>query len=120
MKKKELKKIQRKTNPVLKKLIEDCNKLGEKSKFWKKIAKELSKSTRSQRKVNIFKLNKVTKPNEQIIIPGKLLGIGELKHNLIIYALSYSQSVKDKIKNLFPIQELIKKNPQGKGTRIIC
>ncbi len=120
MKRKEIKKIQRKTNINLKNLIEECRKLGEKSKFWKKITKELSISTRKMREVNIYKLNKVTKPKEQIIIPGKLLGIGELKHDLTIYALKYSQSVKDKIKNLFPIQELIKKNPQGKGTRIIC
>lgn len=109
-----------KSNPILNKLIEDCNKLGTKSKFWKKIAKELSKSTRRQRKVNIYKLNKVTKPKEQIIIPGKLLSIGELKHDLTIYAFKYSQSTKNKIKDLHPIQDLIKKNPKGKGTRIIC
>lgn len=120
MKKKDIKKLQRKTNPILKKLIQDCYELGKNSKFWKKIAKELSRSTRRQRKVNLYKLNKITKPKEQIIIPGKLLGIGELKHELKVYALSYSQSVKNKIKNLFPIQELIKKNPEGKKTRIIC
>lgn len=118
--KKQIKKIQRKANPILRELIEDCNKLASKSKFWKKITKELSRSTRRMREVNIYKLNRVTKPKEQIIIPGKLLGIGELKHDLTIYCLKYSQSTKNKIKNLFPIQELIKKNPEGKGTRIIC
>jgi len=120
MKRKDIKKIQRKTDPIIKKLIQDCNELGKKSKFWKKIAKELLRSTRRQRKINLYKLNKITKPNEQIIIPGKLLGTGELKHNLKIFAFKYSQSVKNKIKELYSIQELIKKNPEGKGIRIIC
>lgn len=109
-----------KTNLGLIKLIEDCNKLAEKSRFWKKISKELSKSTRRMREVNILKLNKITKPKETIIIPGKLLGLGELNHELTIYAFKYSESAKEKIKNLYPIQDLIKKNPSGKGVKIIC
>lgn len=109
-----------KTNSILVKLIEDCNKLAAKSKFWKKITKELSKSTKRMPEVNLLKLNKVTKPKEAIIIPGKLLGLGELNHDLTIYAFKYSESVKEKIKNLYSIQDLIKKNPQGKGVRIIC
>lgn len=110
----------RKTNPTLVRLIEDCNSLAKKSNFWKKVSKELSRATRRMRTINLDRLNKVTKPKETIVIPGKLLGLGALTHDLTIYAFKSTNSAKERVKSLFSIQELIKKNPEGKGTRIIC
>jgi len=111
-----------KSNPELSKLITDLKILAikEKSKFWNRIAKELSRPTRSQRKINLFRLNKVTKPKEDIIVPGKVLGTGNLNHDLTITAYNFSESANEKLKNKLTIRELMKKNPKGSRIRIIC
>jgi large subunit ribosomal protein L18e len=111
-----------KTNPHKEKLIEKLKEHSNKesSNFWKRISKELQKSTRRTREVNLNKLNKYTKENEVIMVPGKILGTGNLDHKLTIASFSITESAKDKLKgNLISIQELIKKDPKGKNIRII-
>lgn len=116
-----MKKALKKSNQELIKLITDLKILAikNKSKFWKRIALEISRPKRSQRKVNLFQLNRVTKPNENIIIPGIVLGTGTLNHNLTITALKFSESASEKVKNKLTISELMQKNPKGSNTRII-
>ncbi|MBT3395394.1 50S ribosomal protein L18e [archaeon] len=110
------------TNEQLKNLILDLkvHSHKEKSPFWKVIAKELEKPTRRKRTVNISKLNKVTKKGETIVVPGKVLGNGELNHELTIAAFHFSETAKNKLKNTLTIRELLKKDQKGKNTRIIC
>jgi len=92
----------------------------EKSNFWKRIAKELERPTRNSRQVNLEKLNAHTKENELAIVPGKLLGAGNLDHKLTVAAFSATESAKEKLKSsLVSIHDLIKKDPKGKNIRII-
>jgi large subunit ribosomal protein L18e len=109
------------TNPELKSLIEDLKKLSLDNKvpFWERIAKDLSKPTRQRRIVNISKLDRYTKPKETIIVPGKVLGTGELNHDLTVAAWQFSESAKQKIKKCITIRELMKKQPKAKGVRIL-
>ena len=66
------------------------------------------------------RLNKYTKDNEIILVPGKVLGTGNLNHKLTIAAFSYSETAKEKLKgNIVSIDELLKKDPKGKNIRII-
>jgi large subunit ribosomal protein L18e len=111
-----------KTNDELIQLVTDLKILAikQKSKFWKRIALEVGRPRRTQRKINLYELSKVTKPNETIIVPGKVLGTGTLDHNLNITALNFSESASDKIKNKTTIRELMQKNPKGNKVRIIC
>lgn len=90
-----------------------------KNNFWRRIAKDLKKSTRQRRFVNLFKLDKYTKENETVIVPGKVLGVGDLNHKLTVAAYQFSKSAYSKISNPITIKELLEKNPQGKGVRII-
>jgi large subunit ribosomal protein L18e len=73
--------------------------------------------------VNLYKLNKYTKENETIIVPGKLLGTGEVDHKVTVAALSFSESAKEKLEKnkstVYSIHELMKNNPKGKNVRII-
>ena len=82
------------TNIHLKDLIRELNKLSsvENVKIWKAVAKDLSKPTRSKRVVNLFKINKLAKDNETIIVPGKVLGNGELNRKIVISAFNFSKS----------------------------
>ena len=111
-----------KTNQIKEKLIEELktHSTKEKSNFWKRIAKELQRSTRKTREVNLDKLDNHTKENETIIVPGKILGKGELTHKITVAAFSSTETAKGKLKNnLISIHDLIKKDPKGKNTRII-
>jgi large subunit ribosomal protein L18e len=111
-----------KTNQITLKLIEELKKhsTSQKSKFWKRIVKELQKPTRQMREVNLAKLNKYTKENETVFVPGKVLGIGDLDHRITVAAFNFSESAKNKLKNnIISIQDLLKKDPKGKNIRIM-
>ena len=110
-----------KTNQVLLDLVIDLKKTStlKKAKIWKVVAEELLKPTRKMREVNIDKINRITKENDVIIIPGKVLGNGNLDHKVTVSAFSYSESAKKKLGNFLSIQDLLKKNPKGTGVRII-
>ncbi len=113
------------TNPELKELILELRKVSytEKAKIWKRIADDLEKPTRNRRAVNINRINQHTKKNEIIVVPGKVLGTGNLDHNITIAAFSFSEGAKkiitDAKSKAITIEELLKKNPKGKDIRII-
>ena len=112
------------TDPNMRKLIADLRSLAtkEKVKIWKRIADELAKPTRQRREVNIERINRTTKKDENIIIPGKVLSKGELDHKITVAAWKFSEAAKQKINKsgkAMNIAELIKTNPKGKKVRII-
>jgi large subunit ribosomal protein L18e len=110
-----------KTNKNLAELIRKVKEYAgrENSGFWRRIAKELEKSTRRQRKVNVSKINKVTKAGETVIVPGNVLGNGRLDHEVTVVAFRFSESASEKVKNKMSILELLEKNPKAKDVRIL-
>ena len=113
------------TNENLQQLIAELKKESAtiKNGLWNRIAEDLSKSTRQRRIVNLSKLSRYTKTNETIIVPGKVLGAGNIRHSINVAAWSFSQSAKQEIEKAkgkcMTIQELIKQNPKGQNVRII-
>jgi large subunit ribosomal protein L18e len=112
------------TNPELAKLISDLYEKSEEhsSPLWKRLAEDLSKSTRQRRIVNLYKINKFSKENETVVVPGKVLSVGEIDHKVTVAAFSFSGSALDKINKLgkaITISELIKNSPKGKNIRIL-
>jgi large subunit ribosomal protein L18e len=69
-----------------------------KEKLWFRIAKDLSRSTRSRRSVNISRINRYTKKDEVVVVPGKVLASGELNHPVEVAAWQFSDAAEDKIK----------------------
>lgn len=68
------------------------------------------------------RINRVCKDNDNIIVPGKVLGSGDLDKKLTVSAFAFSESSMEKINKkgkTMSIHELMKKNPEGKGVRII-
>jgi large subunit ribosomal protein L18e len=112
-------------NEQLKGLIQELKKksIEEKVKIWKRIASDLEKPTRNRRIVNLSKIDKYTKDNETIIVPGKVLGSGDLNKKITIAAYSFSEQALDKIKDAnakaLNIEEIMKSNPKGNKIRII-
>lgn len=124
MSKKTTIKIERKTNPRIKNLIFLLKEIGyeNNSKLWLSISKKLINSSKNYSSLNLSKINRYTKENDIIVVPGKILGSGELNHSLTIGALGCSFSALNKIKSVnaeyISIEEMIKKNPSGKGIKI--
>ena len=113
------------TNEKLKKLIVELKRLAiEKNiPLWKRIATDLEKPTRQRRVVNLSRINRYTKENEIIIVPGKVLGSGLLNHKLTIAAWQFSEGALEKIKKIdakaIKINDLMKEEIKGKRIRII-
>lgn len=98
------------------------NSIANDVKIWKRIAVDLEKPTRIRRLVNIYKIEQYSNPNETIVVPGKVLGSGELTKKVSVAAFNFSDSAYQKIKEkgqAMSIQELMKNNPKGKKVRII-
>jgi len=86
------------TNPQMRDLI---NELKKKSiehgvNIWKRIALDLEKSTRQRRIVNLYRINRYTKKDETVVVPGKVLSVGDLDHNVVVAAFSFSESALEK------------------------
>lgn len=97
--------------------------IEQKKSIWKRIAEDLEKPTRKRRIINLYKLDKHTKNNEYVIVPGKVLGTGNIKHKLVIAAWSFSDSAKEKIAkangSCISIMEMLQKNPKAQNLRIM-
>jgi len=108
------------SNYYIRKLIRDLWK--SKIKIWKKVSKKLSGPRRNRVKANLYRINKKTNKNDVIVIPGKVLGMGELDHALTIACLEYSKSAKKKIEasgsKLLKIEELVEQNAKGSGVKV--
>jgi large subunit ribosomal protein L18e len=59
--------------------------------LWKRVLKLSEVPSRSRKTVNLYKLNKYTKEGDNIIVPGKVLGDGQMSHKINITAMEYSE-----------------------------
>ena len=94
-----------------------------KAPIWRALEYELSNRRSNRREVNVGTLSNITKDDEIVIIPGKLLGSGIIDHKLAICTFSISEGAAKKILEaggkIITLDRLIEKYPDGKGVRII-
>ena len=86
------------TNIMARKLITKLKKT--KKPLWRRVAEELSLPSRKRPYINIYKINKYTRPNDIVVVPGKVLGIGNLDHAVTVIALDFSASAIEKIRKV--------------------
>ncbi len=114
-----------KTNPRLIKLVGDLRDRGynDSVKLWIDISKRLCRPTRRMAEVNLWKLDMYTKEGDTVIVPGKVLGDGNLTHKVTVSALKFSKKAYNEIiKNggeAITIEELMERNPHGKNVIIM-
>ena len=113
------------TNLHLQNLIRELKTLSSKqdSGLWRRLALDLERPTRSRRAVNLSRIAKFTKDNELVVVPGKVLGSGDMPHKITIAAWDFSAQAVEKINKAkgtcMTIQDLVKKNPKPSEVRII-
>jgi large subunit ribosomal protein L18e len=96
----------------------DANRM----KFWKAVVKELEKSARQRREVNLYRINKNLKEGQTALVPGKVLSIGELTKKVTVAAYAFSEAARIKINSrgkAISISQMLKENPKAKNARIM-
>lgn len=108
--------VKKKTNPELVETIE----LAKKNNHLE-LAKKLLRHRKNQIKINIGELNEINE--DKIIVPGKILGSGNVKKKISVYALGFSEEAKEKLKKsgceFKTIKQEIEKNPKLNGVKVI-
>ncbi len=110
------------TNYQLRLLLNDLQGKARESRLWRRVMEDLQKPSRQRRTVNVYKIEKYAEEGETVVVPGKVLSVGELKKNVAVAAFTFSEEARRKINaagKALTIKELLDKNPQGKGVRIL-
>ena len=105
-------------------MVKDLKQASTKNEatIWSRLADLAMKSSSSRRVVNLTRINKSTKENDVLFVPGKVLGTGNLSHKIILGSFSISTTAAQKIiKNggkIMKYSDMIKKYPTGKDVII--
>jgi len=115
----------KKTNDALIALIGD---LKDKSRstgaaIWRDVALRLETSRSNWAEPNLSRLSRTAADDETILVPGKLLGSGDVSGSPNVAAYSVSASARSKIEaaggRVMTIRDLMDDNPNGTGVRIL-
>ena len=113
------KQLKKKRNPELVKAVI----LAKKNSKWLEIASILSGSTRNKIQINLDKIEKNSTPGDIIIIPGKVLSVGNLTKKVRVVALNFSEKAKEKLLKsnceVVLLKNEIENNKEAKGVRIL-
>ena len=115
----------KKTNPHLLSTIELLKQKSHEHQtaIWKDVAKRLSRSGKNWPGVNVSRLEKHLEKDQMVVIPGKLLGSGELTKPFTVAAFHFSKRAREKITgaggSCLTIEKLVEKNPKGSNIRIM-
>ncbi len=93
------------------------------AKIWRRVATLLEKPKRKSIAINLSQINRYCKDNEVILIPGKVLSSGVIKHPVTVASFTFSQKAKEKIEYVggkcLKIDELAEQNPKGSSVKIM-
>jgi len=113
------------TNPELIALIRFLKKQSREKQaaIWHDVAEDLAKSRSGRATVNLSQINRHTERSDIVVVPGKILGTGNLNHALTIAAFGLSGKAEEKLRaakaKYLSIPELVEKNPTGANVKII-
>jgi large subunit ribosomal protein L18e len=113
------------TNAVVLLMAKDLKEASKKNKapIWSRLAELALKPSSARRTVNVSQIDRLTKDGDVIIVPGKVLGTGDMSHKITLCSFSISNSGAQKILEqggkILSYSELIKNHPTGKGVTII-
>ena len=93
------------------------------SVLWRDVALRLEKSRSNWAEPNLSRLSRYAAEEDVVLVPGKLLGSGDVAGKPSVAAYSVSIGARSKIEaaggRVLTIRELMNENPDGKGVRIL-
>jgi len=94
-----------------------------KSPIWEDVAEILLKPRRQKVEINLKRINRNAYDGETIVVPGKVMGDGEISKAVNVSAWKFTPSAEEKIKSakgsVMSIDELLEKKPKGMNVRIM-
>ena len=105
-------------------MVKDLKQASKKNEapIWSRLADLATKPSSSKRIVNLTRINRITKENDIIFVPGKVLGTGSVSHKITLCSFSISTTAAKKIiqtgGKIMTYSDMIKKYPTGKGVMI--
>jgi large subunit ribosomal protein L18e len=115
----------RKTNEHLLGLIQELYEASHKedAPIWRDVARRLERSNRLHSEVNVGKIDRFANKNDKVVVPGKVLGSGDLTKPVHVAAWRFSESARTKIEaaggKTLTIPEMVTKVPKGSDVRIL-
>jgi large subunit ribosomal protein L18e len=89
-----------KPNPENRNLTELIGRLRtDKKAIWKRVSELLDKPKRAKVEVNVSKIARYAKEGITVIVPGKVLGAGELDKPVVVAAYRFSKAASESISN---------------------
>ena len=113
------------TNQVVIRMAKDLKKASAKNDapIWAKLAEYALKPSIARRDLNLNRIGQLTKENDTVVFPGKVLGTGNVPHKITLFSFSISNSAASKIiekgGKIISYSDLIEKNPTGKGVILL-
>ena len=113
------------TNQVVIRMAKDLKKASIKNDapIWAKLAEYAQKPSIARRDINLNRIGQLTKENDTVVFPGKVLGTGSVPHKITLCSFSISNSAADKIISnggkIISYSDLIEQNPTGKGVVLL-
>ena len=108
-------------NQVVLHMVKDLKQASKKNEapIWSRLADLALKPSSAKRVVNLSRINKTTKDNDILFVPGKVLGTGNISHKITLSSFSMSVTAAKKIiqtgGSIITYSDMIKKYPTGKG-----
>ncbi|MFQ5920586.1 MAG: 50S ribosomal protein L18e [Nitrososphaerales archaeon] len=91
--------------------------------IWLAIAKMLGRPGSRRVEVNLGKIARKTEKGSVVVVPGKVLGSGNIDHKITLCAFSLSQGAAKKVIDaggkVMSIRDCVEKFPDGSGVSII-
>lgn len=93
------------------------------AEIWRTVAEFVERPRRKRVVVNVGKIDRLVKDGDIVIVPGKILGGGEIRRKITVAAVSVTPTAASKILSVggevLTIPELVKKVPKGSGVKIV-
>ncbi|MGI0101480.1 MAG: 50S ribosomal protein L18e [Nitrosotalea sp.] len=113
------------TNQVVIRMAKELKVASKKNKapIWLRLAEMALKPARTKRVLNLGQIDRSVNDNDIVVVPGKVLGTGNISHKITLCSFSISTTGAKKViqsgGKIIDFAQMIKNNPTGKGVKII-
>jgi large subunit ribosomal protein L18e len=94
-----------------------------KARIWAVTAEQLARPRGGRAVMNLNHISRASKPNAIVLVPGKVLASGYVKHPVTVGAFQFSHDAKSKIEqaggSCVSIRDFVTKYPKGSNVQIL-